>query len=261
MAVSPIVVEVARLTVPIGQADQAAFLIVTIADFQRAAVAIGHREQGTVPIQIVSIGHSLLRGCVAIAVETDLCQAIAFIVAVLRLPHRVGEACRAIFGHGDAVARRIIAELHIGRAARIAILDASHAPQAVEVALHIISAAAEAGIGHGDLQRKSKPRLKEASVRWMLSRLCERLHLLTYSPHQFRHSVGEILASHDHSELAVASALNHRSLRSARQYMPERLTEIHHLRRETEATLYPDRVKSDKDSDDDPVVCYLRIVK
>ena len=109
-------------------------------------------------------------------------------------------------------------------------------------------------------QRKSNPRLKESSIRRMLVLLCERLEIPSYSPHQFRHSVGEILASHDHSELSVASALNHRSLRSVRHYMPERLSETRHLRREIEATLYPDRVGDDEDSDD-PGVSYLRIVK
>ncbi|QPC82132.1 tyrosine-type recombinase/integrase [Phototrophicus methaneseepsis] len=86
--------------------------------------------------------------------------------------------------------------------------------------------------------------LKHQGIRSMLTYLCQKLELPHYTPHQIRHSAGEILANHDHSELAVASALNHQSLQSARIYMPQRMAETRHLRHDIEATLYPDRVDS-----------------
>lgn len=83
--------------------------------------------------------------------------------------------------------------------------------------------------------------LKATGIRKMLHDLCKRLDLPHYTPHQLRHSAGEILAANDHSELSVASALNHKNPQSARIYMPKRLPQTRHLRREIEATLYPDR--------------------
>lgn len=89
--------------------------------------------------------------------------------------------------------------------------------------------------------------LQATGIRKMLRDLCVRLDLPIYTPHQLRHSAGEILASNDHSELSVASALNHKNPQSARIYMPKRLPNTRHLRREIEATLYPDRTDSKSD--------------
>jgi integrase len=98
------------------------------------------------------------------------------------------------------------------------------------------------------------PQLKATGIRKMLSDVCAVLKLPHYTPHQIRHSAGEILANNDHSELAVASALNHQNLQSARHYMPKRLAHTNHLRQEIEATIYPDRVGAKE-------VPYLRIVE
>lgn len=83
--------------------------------------------------------------------------------------------------------------------------------------------------------------LQATGIRKMLYDLCRRLRLPHYTPHQLRHSAGEILASNDHSELSVASALNHKNPQSARIYMPKRLPHTRHLRREIEEALYPER--------------------
>lgn len=87
---------------------------------------------------------------------------------------------------------------------------------------------------------------RHEGIRTMLMVTCKKLKLPHYTPHQIRHSVGEILANNDHSELAVASALNHQNLRSAHIYMPRRMQKTRHLRREIENTLYPDRTDEDE---------------
>ncbi|QPC80621.1 tyrosine-type recombinase/integrase [Phototrophicus methaneseepsis] len=87
---------------------------------------------------------------------------------------------------------------------------------------------------------------RATGIRKMLSDLCVRLRLPHYTPHQLRHSVGEIIANHDHSELAVATALNHKNLQSARIYMPQRIQRTRVMRREIESTLYPERAAKGK---------------
>ncbi|WP_338048174.1 tyrosine-type recombinase/integrase [Phototrophicus methaneseepsis] len=102
--------------------------------------------------------------------------------------------------------------------------------------------------------------IKPASIRQMLQKVCDHLKIPRYTPHQIRHSVGEMLASHYHSELAVASALNHQDLKSARHYMPRRLQETYQLRQEIVATIYPDRECGPTIEGRKTIVPYLRIV-
>jgi integrase/recombinase XerC len=100
---------------------------------------------------------------------------------------------------------------------------------------------------------KDKP-IGAHAISSMIETLCRRLGLPKYSPHQLRHSVGEILANNDHSELAIASALNHQDLQTARHYMPARMSHTRHLRREIEEMLYPDKVQSEEKP-------FLRIIR
>lgn len=102
--------------------------------------------------------------------------------------------------------------------------------------------------------------IKPAAIRQMMNKICDHLALPRYTPHQIRHSVGEMLASHYHSELVIASALNHQDLKSARHYMPQRLQETYQLRREIVATLYPDREVDENFEGKETSVPYLRIL-